>query len=89
MPDNFDDNPVISNLRRAYFGSDNASPEHVWDDYRTIFTALPQEHRRQELLAIDDYLAAGDLKATRETAATISMRRQLGDLDGMLRKVGR
>ena len=72
MADHYDDNAVIAALRRAYFGDDDASGPEIFADYKTIFSALPQTRRRHELLVIDDHLTAGDLKPTRETAATLS-----------------
>jgi hypothetical protein len=88
MSDNFDDGPVIATLRRAYFGTADATPDQIWSDYRTVFSAMSPEHRRGDLLTIDNHLAT-ELKPTRETAAMISQRRQLGDIDDLLRRSGR
>jgi hypothetical protein len=84
--DNFDDSPIIKTLRSAYFGSDDAPGHQVFEDYKTIFAAMPKEVRRSELNAIETHLDQHGTSPTRELAATISMRRELAAIDSLLRR---
>jgi len=86
MKDHYDDSPVIAHLRRAYFGDE--SGEQIWDQYRRAFSLQGPVERRSDIFQIDAYLGE-NAAPTRETAALISMRRQLADVDDLLRKAGR
>ena len=59
-----------------------------WNAYREKFLSYPPNNRVIELSAYDKLLEA-EHRPTRQTAEYITKRRELGDLDSMLRRVGR
>jgi hypothetical protein len=87
MADHFDDNPLITTLRRIYFG-DGETANEVYDAYCQQFLQMDDTNRRSDLLIIDAYLN-DNAAATREYAALVQQRRHLGDIDVKLRKARR
>jgi hypothetical protein len=59
-----------------------------WDGYRQKFLTYPPNNRVIELSAFDQLLGA-EHRPTRQTAEYITKRRELGDLDAMLRRAQR
>jgi transposase len=90
MPSNFEDNALIQELRRSYYGPD-ATAEQVWSEYKTRFVRKSLPERRQDLKAIDGWLYREDQPsyATREQAQFLQLRRELQDLDNTLSRIGR
>jgi hypothetical protein len=76
MSQNWHDNPIIEDLRRSYWGRDDASSEEVFSSYCEGFAALHPVVRREQLLIVENYMQ-GLTAPTRETAAMISAQRQL------------
>jgi hypothetical protein len=89
MADNYMDDPVVSHLRKCFYGSDEASSADLFKFYQDEFAKLPPAGRHSDLLQIDHYLNEAATTVTRENASLVSMRRQLGDVHKVLLKAGR
>jgi hypothetical protein len=86
MRDHYDDSPVVARLRRAYFADE--SGDEIWQTYQRAFALQGPVERRSDINQIDNYIGE-DAPLSREMADLFAKRRQLVDLDELLRKAGR
>ena len=67
------------------YGSDTDDP---WREYTTRFLKLDRAGRANELACYDDLLE-NEHRPTRELGEWITKRRELGDIDALLKRTGR
>ena len=82
--DPFDDSAPVGILRKAFF-SDADSEQAIWGQYKSAFLMLDPMGRRADIGTIDRHIGE-QATPSRETATLISYRRQLADLDDLLRR---
>ena len=84
---NYDESPIIANLRKAYWSPDEDG-QQIWQDFRAKFALKNPEQRRQDLTTVDTYLAE-QTHVTHEHAALIQHKRELQDIHTTLWRAGR
>jgi hypothetical protein len=84
---NYDENPVIAGLRKAYWSPDEDG-QQIWQTYKTEFAKRPANDRRADLRTVDGYLAE-QTSVTKDHAAMLQMRREMEDIHTMLWRAGR
>jgi hypothetical protein len=87
MADPFDDNSVVALVRQAFYNDDD-SAQQIWSDFKIAFARLPPPGRRCDIHHLDTQIGE-NAAPTRETAHMMTMRRELVDLDRLLRDAGR
>ena len=81
----YDSHPIIKHLESSPY-YDQA--EDSWDAFKQTFSVATPEWRLESLNAVDQWLEKED-RVTHDHARLINMRRQLVDLHGRARQVGR
>jgi hypothetical protein len=84
---NYDESPLIANLRRAYWSSDEDAGQ-IWGTFKDHFVRMDGNSRRQSLTVLDKYLEDED-RLTHEHADLLTKKRELSDLHLALHRAGR
>jgi hypothetical protein len=83
----YDENPIIANLRRAYWSPDEDAGQ-IWETFKAHFVRSDANSRRQSLTVMDQHLENED-RPTREHAEMLQKKRELSDLHLALHRAGR
>jgi hypothetical protein len=85
---NYDDNPIIQNLRKAYWSVDEDGMA-IWDQWkRDSFLKMSPNERRQSLQIVDQYLDT-QVRPTRDFAEMLTQKRELERLHLALHRAAR
>ena len=83
----YDDNPIISSLRKSYWSSAEDG-QQIWETFKQDFAKKDPNSRRADLRVVDQYLA-DQTGVTRDHAAMIQQKRELESVHNILWRAGR
>jgi hypothetical protein len=83
----YDENPLISSLRKSYWSSDEDG-QAIWETFKNDFAKKDPNSRRSDLRVVDQYLA-DQTSVTRDHAALMQQQRELNHIHAILWRAGR
>ncbi len=84
---NYDENPIIANLRKSYLSPDEDGAQ-IWQTFKNDFAKKDPNTRRADLRTVEAYLGE-QTSVTRDHAAMIQMKRELDVVHAILWRAGR